>query len=159
MPDVAKVLKEEIQRIAKKEVKAATTGLHKDTVQLKRTAADLKRRVAKLERDNRRLVAGAERNRQAAIETTGDEVGKARITAKAIRTTRAKLGLSQAEFAKLLDVNPQTVYQWEHKEGRLTFRGTVKSRIVEARKLTPVDAQKRIEAVKKVPEKRKRRKR
>jgi hypothetical protein len=54
-------------------------------------------------------------------------------------------------LAKLLDVNPQTVYQWEHKEGRLTFRNDIKTRIVEVRKLTASGAKKHLKDIKTKP--------
>ena len=140
MPNIAKALKEEILRLARKEAKAATAGLRKDNADLKRTTADQRRRIAKLERHNRRLVIEANRRRKEAVQVTDDEVESARITAKMIRAVRAKLGLSQAQLARLLGVNSQTVYQWEHKEGRLSFRGNAKAAIVAVRKLDRKEA-------------------
>ena len=60
-----------------------------------------------------------------------------------IRGTRAKLDLSQADFADLVGVNKQSVYQWEHKEGRLSFRGDAKAAIVAVRKLDRGEARQR----------------
>jgi len=102
MPDIAKVIKEKIQRLARKEAKAATAGLRKDSAGLKRTMADQKRRIAKLERNNRSLVIEANKRRKEGMQVTDDEVESARITAKMIRAIRAKLNLSQAELAQLL---------------------------------------------------------
>ncbi|NIA12838.1 MAG: helix-turn-helix domain-containing protein [Nitrospiraceae bacterium] len=147
MPDIAKVLKEEIQRLARKECRAAVASLRKDNAVLKRVAADHKRRLAKLERENRRLLAEAQKRRKQNMQVADDEVAKARITAKMIRSTRAKLRLSQAELAALLGVNAQTVYQWEHKEGRLRFRGDAKASIVAVRKLDREEAQQRLAAL------------
>jgi hypothetical protein len=39
------------------------------------------------------------------------------------------------------------VYQWEHKEGRLSFRGNAKAAIVAIRKLNRKEAQQRLEAL------------
>ena len=147
MPDIAKILKEEILRLARKEVRAATAGLRKDNAALKRAAGDHKRRIAKLESGNRRLLATANRRRKEGRETTDEEIQSARITAKMIRSIRAKLKLSQGDLARLVGVNSQTVYQWEHKEGRLTFRGNAKAAIVAVRKLDRKQAQQRIEAL------------
>ncbi len=135
MPNIIKALKEEIQRLARKEIKTVTAILHKDNVALKRAAADLKRRIAVLERENRQLLKHAGKPREEAAQGTGNEVDKSRITAKMIRAIRAKLNLSQAELAVLLGVNAQSVYQWEHKEGRLTFRGNTRAAIVALRKM------------------------
>ena len=146
MPDIAKVLKEEILRLARKEVRAATAGLRKDNAALKRAVGDHKRRIAKLESGSRRLLASANKRRKESMGTTDEEIQRARITAKMIRSIRAKLKLSQGDLARLVGVNSQTVYQWEHKEGRLTFRGNAKAAIVAVRKLDRKQAQQRIQA-------------
>jgi len=147
MPDIAKVLKEEIQRLARKEVRAATANLRKDNVALKRTVVDHKRRLAKLERDNRQLMTDAAKRRKESLAVSEVEVQSARVTGDMIRGIRTKLKLSQADFGKLAGVNPQTVYQWEHKEGSLSFRGNAKAAIVALRKLDRKEVQQRLEAL------------
>ena len=147
MPNIAIVLKDEMQRLARKEIKAALSRLHKDNVALKRTAADHKRRLATLERGNRKLLKYASKNQAEAVEVKDQEIDRARITAKMIRSIRAKLNLSQTEFAALIGVNGQSVYQWEHKEGRLTFRGNTKAMIVGLRKLNRIEAHQNLEAL------------
>ena len=57
MPDIAKVLKNEIARISRKEVKGATQGIGKSHAWLKKIVADLKGRVLLLEKENKGLVA------------------------------------------------------------------------------------------------------
>ena len=144
MPDLGGMLKEEIRRLARKEVRTAIANLRKDNAMLKRVAADHKRRLAKVERENRQLMTDAVKPRKQALPASEDVVQSARITGKMIRGIRAKLKLSQADFAKLVAVNPQTVYQWERKQGRLVFRGNSKAAIVELRKLHPHEAQERL---------------
>jgi len=144
MPNVAQVLKEEITRLARKEVKSSTAKLRQDTIELKRRVADHGRRIASLERENKRLGRIVAFGRKESVKVSGDEVQKARITAKMIKSIRKKFRLSQADFAKLLDVAPLTVYQWEHRKGRLTFRGDSKAKIVEVRKLTVAEVKKRL---------------
>ena len=46
MPNVANVLREEIQRLAKKQVKAGLSPLRRDHMRLKKSVADLRRQVA-----------------------------------------------------------------------------------------------------------------
>ena len=48
MANVAKVLKEEIARISRKEVKSAIGGLGKSNMNLRKIVADRKKRVASL---------------------------------------------------------------------------------------------------------------
>ncbi len=147
MPNLAKVLKEEIQRLARKETKAAVATLCSDNTTLKRTIAELKRRIATLERDSRRLLTYMQKSREVSVKASDKEIQQSRITAKMILGLRDKFGLSQVELALLLDVNPQTVYQWEHKEGRLSFRGHAKAAIIELRKLTASEVESRLDAL------------
>ena len=147
MPDIARVLKEEIQRLARKESKMAVANLRKDNAMLKRVAADHKRRLAKLERQNRLLLSEAQKRRKQSMLVADGDVDKARITAKMVHATRDKLRLSQTDFAKLVGVSTQTVYQWEHKEGRLSFRGNAKTAIVAVRKFNRKEAQQQLEAL------------
>lgn len=145
MPDIAGVLKEEIQRLARKEAKAATTNLRRDNVTLKRTVAEHKRRLAALERDNRRLLSRINKRQQKSLRTGGEEVEKARITAKMIRSIRERFGLSQSDLAGLLAVSANTVCQWEHREGSLTFRGGTKAAIITLRRERVRDLRMRLE--------------
>ncbi|MBW7865421.1 MAG: helix-turn-helix domain-containing protein [Candidatus Hydrogenedens sp.] len=150
MPDIAKVMKEEMQRLARKELKTALATLQKDLAALKKDAARQRRRIAALEKENRRLLRGMGPDRAAKSKPGSDEgkaVDRTRVTAKMIRALRARLGLSQTEFAKLAGVNGQSVYMWEHKEGRLTFRGGTKARVVALRKLTKKEARQKLDAL------------
>ena len=45
MPNVAQLLKEEISRLAKKEIRAGIAGIRSDSIRLKKSNADLKRRI------------------------------------------------------------------------------------------------------------------
>jgi len=44
------------------------------------------------------------------------------MTPDAIRTARARLGLSVTEFAQALSVQPQTVRRWEMDTARYSYR-------------------------------------
>lgn len=147
MPNIGVMLKDEIRRLARKEVKEATAKLHKSNVLLKRAVADHKRRIADLERQNKQLLAEAESRRAKTLKASDTEVGRARITGDMIRRTRAKLRLSQSELAKLLGVSGQSVYQWERKGGRLQLRGGTKAAVVEVRTLGAREAKRRLESL------------
>jgi DNA-binding transcriptional regulator YiaG len=149
MPNIAKMLKDEIQRLARHEIKVAIAGLRKDNAVLKRTVADLKRRSAKLESVNKRLVAktGAGSPREDSIPE--DKVKSARISGRMIRSIRDRLGLSQQAIAKLMGVSSQAVYQWERKGGRLDLRGNNKARVVAIRSMGKREAKQRLAEMKK----------
>lgn len=147
MPNFAVTFKEEVQRLARRELRDTAVKLQKDIAWLKRSVADHKRRIVSLERENRALVREASSRRKTTAKASPDELTKARITAKMVRGLREKLGLTQGELASLLGVSAQSVYQWEHKEGRLTLRGPTTAAIVEARKLGVRDARRRLDAL------------
>jgi len=145
MPNIAVVLKEEIRRLARREIKAALVGLRKDNARLKRTAAEHKRRIAELEKARGRLRAGATPLEAQAATAAPDEQDKARVTGGMIRRLRERLAISQADLAKLIGVSAQSVYQWEKKAGRLTLRGNTKDSIVQVRKLGKREVKRRLE--------------
>lgn len=150
MPNIAKIIQQEIQRIAKKEIKAAMTGLQKNLAALRKALAEQKRVITRLEKENRRLMRDLKKRAPAKDKAEGDtskQADRARVTGKMVRAQREKLGLSQAEFAKLVGVSSLTVYKWEHKEGRLTFRGDAKGKLVALRTMGKREARKRLEGV------------
>jgi DNA-binding transcriptional regulator YiaG len=121
MPNIAVVLKGEIARIARKEVRAETEEFKKITAQYRSHIAALRRRVDELERQVKRAGKGAGRAAPAADDDPDNEqTGQAsrRFSATRLAAQRRKLGLSAADFAALLGVSGQSVYKWEHGEAR-----------------------------------------
>jgi len=147
MPNIGTLLKEEIRRLAKREIRSATASLRKDNARLKRDVASHKRRLAALERDNRRLVEAANAKLKKAPTAAADEVEKARFGSRAVRALRKRLKLSQTDFGKLLGVSTGTVFLWEKEDGPLTLKPRTKAALVGARKLGVRDARKRLEVL------------
>jgi predicted phage gp36 major capsid-like protein len=98
MSNIAKALKAEISRISRKEVKSATGPITKANIDLKKIVADLKKRLAALEKENKRLLGGVKRENRESPPTPSEETKKARITSTTIRSLRNRLGLSQADL-------------------------------------------------------------
>jgi len=119
------VMKDEIRRIARKEIKAAIGGLKKDRAALKRTATELKRRITAQGKIVDALAEAVDRQTRQVV-LPGARQDKARVTARGVRALRRKLKLSQADFGKLVGVNGITIMKWEHQAGPLQMR--VKSR-------------------------------
>ena len=116
MPNIASVLKEEILRLARKEVKSETESLKKASAHYRSEIAALKRRITSLEsqlgRISKKASKGeAEKGQLAA--TSG-----ARFSAKGFATRRKRLGLSAADMGALLGISAQTVYNWESGKTR-----------------------------------------
>ncbi len=116
MPNIASVLKEEITRLARKEVKAQTEATRKATAQYRRDIAQLKRTVDSLTRQVAYLEK-QEQKRGAESPRTGDAEGR-RFSARGLKTHRGKLGLSAAEYAELVGVSGQTIYNWENGKSK-----------------------------------------
>ena len=120
MPNIAQVLKSEIARIARKEVRAEVLALKKAVAAQRALLADLKRRNAVLERELRR--DGRRRGRSAEAPPLGSD-GSAelqRFSAKGLAAHRHRLGLSAGECGLLLGTSAQTVRNWE--EGKVRPR-------------------------------------
>ena len=118
MPNIAAVLKDEIARIARKEVRAQTEDFRKASSQYRTHIAALRRRIDTLERELKRVRKTGGR---AAAAEKGDEEDSGRqlrFSAARFAAQRRKMGLSAADFATLLGVSGQSVYKWEHGEAR-----------------------------------------
>ncbi len=111
MPNIASVLKEEIARLARKEVRGEVEGLKKASAQYRTDLSSLKKRVATLEKQVARL---AGRPAAKGAEAAGEEAPtRTRFSAKGLATHRSRLGLTAADMGALLGVSAQTVYNWE----------------------------------------------
>ena len=121
MPNIAVVLKDEIARIARKEVRTQTGDFKKASAQYRAHIAALRRCVDELERQLKRVGKTSGRSAPAAAAERDDEGGMGtprRFSATRLSAQRKKLGLSAADFAALLGVSGQSVYKWEHGEAR-----------------------------------------
>lgn len=121
MPNIAAVLKDEIARIARKEVRAQTEDFKKASAQYRTHIAALRRRIETLERQLKQ--AGKATRGAAAANPQADDDGdgdgrQRRFSPTRLAAQRRKLGLSAGDFALLLGVSGQSVYKWEHGESR-----------------------------------------
>lgn len=141
MPNIASVLKSEIQRVARKELRAETQQLKKTVTQYRGQLAQLKRRVQALEQLVRRQSRGA--GRAAAAEPQDEDSGPSlRFSAKGLAMQRKRLGLSAASVAKILGVSALSVYKWE--SGKTRPRARQLEAIASLRKMGKREAQARL---------------
>ena len=116
MPNIATVLKEEIRRLAKKEVKAEVSFTKQAVARHRGEIANLKRTVAQQERQIKRLQKQIQQEGEApADEEPLDDV---RFSARSVKAQRTRLGLSAADYGKLVGVSPLTIYNWEKGTSR-----------------------------------------
>lgn len=95
MPNIGTVLKSEISRVSRKEVRGETLALKKSISQYRSQIADLKRRMHALEQQVKR--AGRGRDREGLASSGAPEPGGSlRFSAKGLAAQRRRLGLSAA---------------------------------------------------------------
>ena len=145
MPNIAAVLKQEIVRLAAKQVRMAVRPLNQEKVALKKLVRDLRTRVENLEEEAAMLKAEQNRSKKLVIGALPVEELAIRVTAKGMRSMRKRLRLTQAEFARLLGVSMPTVWQWEKKTGALKVRDETKKAIFAIRDLGAREARRRLD--------------
>jgi len=146
MPDIAKILKNEISRIARRETKKATAPSRGPAQRLRRAAAELRRKVAVLEKELASLRKTVDTLRKTQPTAAAETADKARITAKGVRSLRRRLRLTGQDFAKLLGVTGQVVYRWEKATGPLRVRRKTKAAILAIRDIGAREARRRVGA-------------
>ena len=116
MPNVASVLKGEISRVARREVRGETLALKKAVGHYRTEIAALKRRTLTLEQLLRRLSRG---HTKPSPEVQPDvDTSKLRFSAKSLAAQRRRLGLSAEQCGRLLGTSSQSVYNWEQSKTR-----------------------------------------
>lgn len=119
MPNIASILKAEISRVARKEVRAEIETLKKASVVHRASIAELRRQVNALEKELRRVTKGTTRSEAASVSDDETAAGtKRRFSATRLAAHRAKNGLSAANYGQLVGVSGQTIYHWEQGKAR-----------------------------------------
>ncbi len=142
MPDIARVLKEEITRLARRETRGQVDKLKKAALQHQRDIAALKRQLRAMERQ----ISAMERRPAPASDSSPDESAapRLRFVPKGLKAHRDRLGLSAADYAKLLGVSGQTIHNWER--GATTPRQEQKAKLAELRGVGKREAKARLSA-------------
>jgi DNA-binding transcriptional regulator YiaG len=119
MPNIASILKSEIARVARKEIRGETLQLKKAVSAYRSQIAALKRRAQALEQQLRGLRKGGGAKAAPAAQADDDEsMGSFRFSAKGLASHRKRLGLSAHECGILLGASGQSVYKWEDGKAR-----------------------------------------
>jgi DNA-binding transcriptional regulator YiaG len=141
MPNIAQVLKAEIGRVTRKELRTETDSLRKAVASYRKEIAALKRRLEVLERQQKR-VPKLVSNRP---PTEGATDVNLRFRAAGFAQHRKRLDLSAREMGLLLDASPISVYKWETGQARPRAKHLVA--IANVRKMGKREAAKRLEAL------------
>lgn len=113
MPNIGSILKEEISRLCRKEIRRQVGPIRKASAGYRREIAALKRKLVALDRRATALARSAGRSADANVEQANPQV---RFVAKGLRSLRRRLGLSAPELGRLLSVSTQSIYNWETKK-------------------------------------------
>ena len=141
MPNLSTILKSEITRLARKEIKAAVDPVRKANAGQRKEMAELKRLVASLQRD----LKAASKPAKVRAEASDGLAGNSRFTAKGLKSLRAKLGLSAAEFGQLVGASGQSIYKWE--QGKAAPRASQQASLAAVRGIGKREAAKRLAAI------------
>lgn len=117
MANIAVVLKDEIRRLARKEVKSHLGTTRRVTARYRSDIAQLKRLVQLQER-KLALLASNQAKQPKSEEAPEDVAPGSRFSARSVRAQRKRLKLTAEEYAKLIGVSTQTVYLWERGKVR-----------------------------------------
>jgi DNA-binding transcriptional regulator YiaG len=141
MANLASALKDEVTRLARKEIRAQVDPLRKASANQRREIAELKRQLAELGR----RVKAAGKTPKATPETSS--TGNTRFSSKGLRTMRKRLGLSAPEFGLLAGASGQSIYNWE--ADKTLPREAQRATLVSLRGLGKKEARARLEALEK----------
>lgn len=142
MPNLGSVLKQEIARIARREMKSQISITKRASAQHRKHIASLRRQIDMLERKIASLLS---RPPAAAASTETEPEVRVRFAPKGLRSLRDRLGLSAERFGKLVGVSGQSVYNWEHRV--TTPRASQLQVIASVRSLGKREALARLEAM------------
>lgn len=142
MGKVESIIKSEIVRLAKREVKKTILPLKGEIRSLKGIVSQLRKTLLSIQR-----ISPAEfREKEVSMEVSPDEVKNARFSPRVIRSLRKRLGITQRELALLTGVTVGAIHQWESGK----FKPAMKKReiMVTLRKMGRREVRKMIEAKK-----------
>lgn len=127
MTNIASALKAEIARVARKEIRVEIEGLKRASAQQRTAIAQLRRELAVLQKalkEGRRLATAQARAAGRAlpaaepVRTVEDDGTPRRFSASRLAAHRTKLGLSAADYGKLVGISGATIYNWEQSKTR-----------------------------------------
>ncbi len=118
MSKLLTVLKDEIRRLARKEVRAQTLTTKRAAAAHRHEIARLKRMVQSYEKRIDRLASQISQQAEHGGAAETEENPSKRFSSRSVRAQRRRLKLSAAEYGKLIGVTGQTIYQWEQGKSR-----------------------------------------
>ena len=136
------IIKEEIIRLAKREMRMKVVPLRRDVRSLKITTSQLRKSVSGLQK----FISQQEKliRPKPIPEVTPEDLKTARFSPRLIKSLRKHLGVSRREMAKLAGVTVGAIFQWE-KGANLNPRDDKKKILIGLRKLGRREARELLE--------------
>ena len=177
MANLASALKEEIGRVARKEIRQQTAGTAKATAQIARDIAALKRQIQDLQsklssprpqdapgkttvkKPTRKKAAAKPKGTKAETKAAAaapapaapaapaKRSARTRFSPKGLKADRERLGLSADNYGKLVGVSGLSIYNWE--QGKARPRESSIASLMAIRGVGKREAAKRLGAVEK----------
>ena len=116
MPNIASILKDEIIRVARKEIRSEVANLKKAVTAHRSEIAALKRRALDLEKEIRGLLKSKHKTVQP-VAADGLQTS-IRFSANGLASQRNRLALSADECGLLVGASGQSIYNWEAGKAR-----------------------------------------
>ena len=117
MSNLAAALKEEVCRLARKEIRSQVGSTKQAVAQHRREIAALKRQVH-AQQKKIAFLEGQERKRVAEPSSSNGDVENVRFSARSVKSQRDRLALSAKDYGLLVGVSGLTIYNWEQGKSR-----------------------------------------
>ena len=111
MPNLGSILKDEIRRLARREIRSQVAATKRAAAQRRRDIAELKRLVKSLA--NRLAFLESQEKKRVSKPITEAPSGQVRFSSRWLKAQRERLGLSAADYGRLVGVSGLTIYNWE----------------------------------------------
>jgi len=138
MGKLESIIKSEIQRLAKREVRSTFRPLRKEVWGMKLKLSNFIKNFTILDRLAKEASKG--KSTEPKLEASPEEVKASRLTPERIANLRKKLGISQRELGALVGATIGAVLSWE--KGKFKPRGDKKAALVALRKVGKRDVRK-----------------
>lgn len=116
MTSIATVLKSEIIRLARKEVRAEIASLKKASVSYRTEIASIKRQLKDVERALRQATKANASSRTPRPATGETAAQKTKFSASRLKAHREKLGFSAKDYGLLVGASGLSIYKWEDEK-------------------------------------------
>ena len=114
MANIGSLLKSEILRLANKAAKAQVEPLRNTVRSQRKQISELNRQLGVLRKEQAAIGRTSRRRTAATTEgSEGSEGAAHRFQVRGLKSLRARLGLSAADFGRLVGVSGQSIYLWE----------------------------------------------